>query len=194
MAERRAFFVSASNLRLSASIVGMALAGLTTGCHNADTRGRAPLASAQASMLADDTQTLDDCSPFASLDGRRLVTFDEETRKVAEGYGPADPGAQSDLAAALDDVIESRGSGPGSLAFSEEIARWRIVTGTYRVDRGPRTVLLRFPDRAESYALFTPMPLQQDGCLLVVGAPIAAQLDRSLFGVPASQPPLDHDE
>jgi hypothetical protein len=125
---------------------------------------------------------LQDCSPFASLDGRRLLAFNARGHRAAEGAG----GRSSDHQTELDDALEAAAAGPPGQRVPEGIR-----AGAFQVDDATGRVAIALSGEAQSYTLLEPMPLGADGCVLVFGDLSAADLTRSWFGAPAVEPTPD---
>ena len=139
-------------------------------------------AAMPSSQAAED---LEACSPFASLDGRRLLSFNAARNAVAEGDVTDTAEGQSDLSLDLDAAVDGTPRG-----MSRTSPR-SVAVGVFTVDEKTRRVVLQLPAGPTTYTLLTPMPLDQDGCVLVHGTTNAADLDHSWFGTPASEPPHD---
>jgi hypothetical protein len=125
---------------------------------------------------------LQDCSPFASLDGRRLLAFNARGHRAAEGAG----GRAADHQTELDDELETIAAGPSGQRPPEGIR-----AGPFQVDDATGRVAIALPDEMQSYTLLEPMPLGADGCVLVFGDLAAADLTKSWFGAPAVEPTPD---
>jgi hypothetical protein len=125
---------------------------------------------------------LQDCSPFASLDGRRLLAFNAGRHLAAEGAGAR----SSDHQTELDVELEAIAAGPSGQRPPEGIR-----AGPFQVDDATGRVALSLPGETQSYTLLEPMPLGADGCVLVFGDLAAADLTRSWFGAPAVEPTPD---
>jgi hypothetical protein len=125
---------------------------------------------------------LQDCSPFASLDGRRLLAFNARSHLAAEGAGAR----SSDHQTELDDELEAIAAGAPGQRLPEGIR-----AGPFQLDDATGRVALALPGETQSYTLLEPMPLGADGCVLVFGDLAAADLTRSWFGAPAVEPTPD---
>jgi hypothetical protein len=71
-----------AQLRL-ATVSTLAFLVGATACSRAEKPPKAPSHASALDLFADDAMALNDCSPFASLDGRRLVAFSGATATVA---------------------------------------------------------------------------------------------------------------
>jgi hypothetical protein len=125
---------------------------------------------------------LQDCSPFASLDGRRLLAFNARGHRAAEGAG----GRSSDHQTDLDIELEAIAASPSGQHLPEGLR-----AGPFQVDDATGRVAIALLGETQSYTLLEPMPLGADGCVLVFGDLAAADLTRSWFGAPAVEPTPD---
>jgi hypothetical protein len=125
---------------------------------------------------------LQDCSPFASLDGRRLLAFNARGHRAAEGAGAR----ASDQQTELDVELEAIAAGPPGQRLPEGLR-----AGPFQVDDATGRVAIALPGETQSYTLLEPMPLGADGCVLVFGDLAAADLTKSWFGAPAVEPTPD---
>lgn len=112
----------------------------------------APPANSRPSF-ADD---LEDCSPFAHLDGRQLLAFNSERGTVARGDDDGSSDSQVTLSIVLDDAAAGRRDSGATPVTS-------VSTGTFIVNAATKRVVVTFPEGIQDFTLLTPMPLDQDG-------------------------------
>jgi hypothetical protein len=110
--------------------------------------------------------SIDDCSPFSSVDGSRQLEFD-----VASGRVTLSDDAGGLLAPAGGAPLKS--------------------VGTFAADETTQQVFVRVAGAIGRYTLVVPSDSEQ--CILAAGASDAANLERSWFGRPEEDPELPSD-
>jgi hypothetical protein len=101
-------------------------------------------------------ESIDDCSPFSSVDGSKQLEFDIVAGRVT--------------------LSDDAG---GLLAPTSDAAPLKIV-GTFAADKTTQQVIVRVGGETHRYALVVPSDGEQ--CILAAGASNAANLERSWFG------------
>jgi hypothetical protein len=138
-----------------------------------------------SASFADADPTLVDylevCSPFAAMDGGRLLQFDAERPGIVVEDVVAPALRESAGVRGLMRLADKSGSPPRSDPITSG------VTGTYEVHSGNR-VSLHINGAVQDYVLLEPLAIAGDGCILSSGPPSAADLTRSWFGSPLPDP------
>jgi hypothetical protein len=112
-----------------------------------------------------DTEWLDSCSPFETLDGQRMLTFSVADHSVVATEAVGDEKAEGALSAAHPQKAEGT---------------WVVEEETHRVD-------VEIGGTKENYTLL--VSFSKDQCILVSGSLSGADLTKSLFATPAPDAP-----